>query len=346
MAWRFVLCNLAGTPVGEPRAYDRTLTVGRSRVATASFRVRPEDPTYELTGSGEAMLKVYDSVQNLCFYGPVIADQENASGQGPNVQVTAADVAWRLGKRYVVQNVSGIGTEFTGDSGTLAYTFLGLTNANAPTGISQGNKDTFVSRSVTYLWKRVLDALNELGSIAGSYEWQLRYIDGNPPTVYLDLLSMLGDDREADVFLEYGCGSRNCSTYTRARTADLLATYVYVLGGSSTALAVGYDTAAVQTYGLYEDVLTFSDITVTGLLDALAAAHVAARRRPRSMINLTPFPKTAPRFGADWTVGDRVTARVMVNGKVRANGIARIWGAEIRIDELGNETATLELVPS
>jgi hypothetical protein len=343
--WRFIPTDLGGNNLGEPHAYARTLNIGVSKTATASFRIRADDPLWDTIVTDETNLKVYDSEGNLRFYGPIIGDNEEASGQGASVQFVAADVTWNLGKRFTGKDTTGIGTTHTGkDSGQIIYDILDQINGEKDTGVTVGSKDTFVARTTTLLWKNVLAVLTELGAIAGSYEWELRYVDGNPPIAYLDLREQVGGDRTSSVFLEYGTGLLNCKAYSRSRSIERKATRVWALGGNST-LTAAASNAGYETFGRWEDVLTYSDISSAALLDALVAAHVAIRSRSRTLVGLVPFPKTAPKYGVDWFAGDRVNARVVVRRSVRVSGFARIWAAGITIDELGNENPTLVLEP-
>ena len=352
MGWRFVIADQAGRSIGEPHASSRRVSFGVSRVCTAGFRITDQDPMWDRIEAGEAMLKVYDSAGSLRLYGPVVADEETGRGQGAEVQVAAADLAWRFGKRYVAKDTTGVGTTYTSqDSAQIALTALAAVNADGATGVQAGNADACVTRTLTVLWKKYLDLLSELSAIEGSYEWGLRYVDGSEgaaPSAYLDLLARWGTDRTSGsgaVFLEYGCGRRNCGGYSRARTIDQLATDVWVLGGGGTVVTRAENAGARTSFGRHEDVISYGDITTASLLDALAAAHVAIRRQPRQIWNLTPFPKLAPRYGVDYTVGDLIVGRVAVRGQTRVAGILRAWAVDVDIDELGNEKPTLRLTP-
>lgn len=352
MAWKFVIADLAGRSVGEPRAFNRRVSFGVSRVATAGFRINDRDPLWDQVEAGESLLKVYDSAGNLRLYGPVVADEESGRGQGAQVQVAAADLAWRFGKRLLAKDTAGIGTTYTAqDSATIAHAGLTAINADEATGVTVGTADACVTRTITVLWKRYLDLLSELGAIEGSYEWGLRYVDGAEgaaPTTYLDLKARWGTDRSSGtgaVFLEYGTGRRNCIAYNRARTIDQLATDVWVLGGGGSLVTSAYNTGSRTSYGRHEDVINYGDITTASLLDALAAAHVAIRRQPRQIWSLTPFAPLAPRYGVDYTVGDIVAGRVAVRGQTRVAGALRAWAVDLEIDELGNERPTLRLTP-
>jgi hypothetical protein len=327
-------------------AKNKQLTMGISQTATASFRIRADNALYDLLAAGDTMLKVYDSGQRLCYYGPVVADEESAQGQGASVNCSSADLSWFLARRFDGKDADGVGLQYDDvDSGVIAYDLLSQVNAERPTGITAGIADTFITRTVGYQWKRMLDALSELGAIDGSYEWQLRYVDGTPPTVYLDLRGRFGSDQSAVVFLEYGTGKNNCQSYSRARSIETSATRVYALSAGSTLSSVAWDDQAETKWRL-EDVITPGEITDVAMLDDLVALQVAVRRQARSTVNLTPFAKTAPVFGTDWIIGDQVGARVVINNSVRVNGPARVWGATFAFDDSGNARPTLQLEPT
>lgn len=343
--WTFMVCDGTGRAVGEPVAYGRQWTIGVSQTATASFSVKTNSDVWTAIAAGDATLKVYDSTSALVFFGDVISDELTASGSGGEVQVQAADVSYRLARRYAGKDVTDVGTVYTSQpTGAIVSAVLAAVNAEQPTGIVIGTVGSFVTMTTTVLWTRVLDLVAQLGAIEGSYEWTLRYVDGAPPAVYLDLLAVTGSDRTSSVFLEYGIGLNNCGAYRRVRTLDQLATRVYARGSTSAGVATAYDPAA-ETSRRFEDVVSYSDIADTALLDLLASAHVAIRHTPRTVVNVTPFPALAPRYGSDWFLGDEVTVRAVVDNVIDTSGVARIWGASIGISDTGDEQATLVLEP-
>lgn len=345
-AWHFICCDRSsGVPFGEPAGFSRRVSLGISRTGTASFRIRTNDPLWLAIESGRVALKVYDTMGSVRLYGDVVADEESAVGAGGTVQVTAADVSWRLGHRFVGKDLQGKGLKLTNHAADLMFSVLSHVNSDAPTGIVAGAKDPTVSRTMTWLWKRALDALNELGGIEGSYEWTIRYQDGRPPSCYLDLLQTLGQDRTQQVFLEYGTGLRNCAHYTRRREIEKLANEVWVLGDGAYMVGYAEDAASQAIYDLHQDVLTFGDITVRQVVQALADMHVAVRRKPREIVSVRTVPALSPRYGRDYVIGDRVSCRVLIQGTPRVNGAVRVWGADIDIDDSGQERPTLQLVP-
>jgi hypothetical protein len=352
-SWRYVLADLAGRSLGELRGYQRQFMAGISTTSTASCQIRQDDPLWAQVAAGNSKLKVYDTGGNLQLYGPVISDEETADATqagGAMVTLIAADQSWELSKRFFAKDQTGVGTTYTTtDSGVIALAILAVANADRATGITAGNTGTFVQRTVTYLWKQALQAITELGSLQSSYEWGLRYVDASAsaPTVYLDLAARMGTDRTGSVFLEYGTGKLNVQGYSKARSIDQQATNVYALGSGSTLVAQSTDAGAESMYAARrEDVVSYGDISVASLLQGLASAHVAIRKDPYSTVRLTTFPVNAPSYGVDYHLGDSLTARVVVNNVTRVNGSVRVWGVQIAIDELGNETPNLVLTPT
>jgi hypothetical protein len=367
-SWRYVLCDSAGLAVDELLAFDRSLSVGVSKVATAGFRLRSDDSLWGTVNPGVSMLKIYNSAGVLVFYGPVITAEEVGSGGGAvTTKYTAADLMWRLGKRIIGAVPSPLGGELdylealydvafiNTDSGVIAHSLL-QTESGMRSGVSPGLRESFVPRTITFRAQKILDAITELGAIAGSYEWALRYSDLSTaaPNTFLDLEAQLGGDLSSTVFFEYGLGKNNCSGYTRSVSVENLANQMILEGptsdGTQRTLSSA-DAASQTTYGLYQDYLAFGAVTAplgiapNDLLLDLALAHIAARKSPREVVQLTPFPLLSPRFLVDWHIGDVVTARVAVGTHLQVDGQARIWGADISIGENGNETPTLLLVP-
>lgn len=535
-SWSYVVCDRAGVPLTEPIATARSYAPAVSGTETASFQVRVGSPLWDVIESGLTTLKVYDTFEQLVFYGDIVTDDLDLT-QSKQLAVNAVDVSARLADRVAGKDATGVGLQYVNqDARAIAFDLLERANTEAPTGIVPGSGDvglstappfvpastvfgkntigasqlgmagdfykgnpsghpnlqvtkyslgvratinalnvdvestpgvdhfggmflkfglyadaggkpgallaqtaerrlswptdplgipleprqwvnfpllttptldpgdywmgyiggessqqvaigfdgggvrawkaspyasgfpanygttstdsmtwaiyadittasppvtggSFVGPTVTYLWKPLLDAISELGAMADSYEWKIRYVDGQPPTCYLDLVSIAGDDRSSTVFFESGVGLNNCTLFKRTRSSRQRITRAYALGTGQTLTAVAFDAAAeAAPFARSETVLSVGDITDTTLLDALAAQHVAIRKTPRVVASMNLEPEIAPKYGS-WVVGDYVTARGMVEGELVVNGKARVWSAEINIDEEGNEVA-------
>ena len=349
-AWRFDLCDSSGEPIGELRRSSATRFIeGVSRPSTAVGELRGDSPFFGLLESGLYRVKVTDPAGKVRHYGPILTDNESGSaGKVPRTSWASIDlVGWRLRKRFHGKKAATTDPDVTHtnvDSGLIVENVLAALNAEAATGITMGTRGTFVARTISYAWKRALDLLGELAAIDGSFEWRSRYVDGKPPTVYLDLLETIGQNRE-DVYFEYGTGKKNCVAYSILRDANDLATDLYATG--SGALATASDAAARAVYGRTEELITPSDVSVSSLLGALATAHLAVRKQPRRTLTLT-LGRTSrtPAYGVEWDYGDVVNARVEAMGKPRVDGFIRVWNVEVGFSDDGVETITPTLVES
>jgi hypothetical protein len=338
-AWRFDLCEPDGTPLGELRRdTDSRLIEGVSRPSTAAGKIRGTSPFFGVLESGVHRVKVTDPYGKVRHYGPILTDEEEGqAGRVPVVKWSSLDLlGWRFRKRLLGKKAAPTDPDVTHtakDSGLIIFDALDALNAEEATGISKGVRETFVARTLSYAWKRMGDLLGELAAIDGSYEWRSRYVeDGGQPTIYLDLLAAIGETRE-DVYLEYGTGKRNATRYVVRRSAEALASDLYAVGGGAQATAS--DAAARALYGRTEELVTPSDVSVVTLLAALAAGHLAVRKQPRKVFDLTLFPLRTPEYGLEWDYGDVVNARVESMGQARVDGLIRVWAVETSFSNEG-----------
>lgn len=346
--WRFDLCDASGKPLGELRRSSASRFLeGVSRPSICSGEIRGDDPFFGELESGLYRVKVISPSGSLRHYGPLLVDEEKGqAGRVPRISWTSTDLlGWRFSKRLLGKKALPTDADVTHtnkDSGQIAADALAALNAEAATGVTLGIQEPFVARTVSYAWKKMLDLLGELAAIDGSFEWRSRYVDGAPPAVLLDLVAAIGEQRE-DVFFEFGTGKKNCVAYGIRKDAAALASDVYAVG--SGAISSAGDAAARAAYGRLEELVSPSDVSVAGLLAALAAAHLAVRRQPRRVVSMTLGTSSrVPEYAAEWSFGDVVNARIEAQGKPRLDGLVRIWNVEVGFSDDGVEKVTPVLV--
>lgn len=358
--WRYALCDVDGLELGDLIAYERELTLGVSTVGTATCRIRQEDPLYTAVDVPTApanianYLKVFDATGTLRFFGPIISADESGDGTEGKLKLTAADMAYNMATSYMIDpalqpQADGLGIVYTGEAvDDLIFDQLELAPNAAVfcfpnAGTSSGG---FPSVNVTYQWKPLLEALNELGALLGSYEWAIRYTGGPPPVSLLDLLTAVGG--ASDVELGYGTAPSNVASYTRTRTIEQQTNSIIAIGNGSTLLsAVGVNTDSITAYKVVRDaVISYPEITTSALLDLLAQQHALYRGFAREIITLTPTVEGAPVYGQDYVVGDTMAATVVQYGRTRVDGTARLWSVTIRPNDVGGEVPTFTLQPA
>jgi hypothetical protein len=215
---------------------------------------------------------------------------------------------------------------------------VGIYDANTSTLAVTRTYDAFIanSHSDTLVWQTLNFELAPTEPTTDAEGVQIASFNAS---------SAIGTSKPEVVF-EYG-GNKAIRSYRRVLSREGLLNQAVSLSQNFPTDAdtrVVTDEVSILARGLFEEVIT-SDIGDASLREALAAAHVAVRKDPRQIVTFEPS-QTAPVFGTDYIVGDTVTARATALGTVRFNGLFRVYGVEISIDENGRETISPTLVPN
>lgn len=211
-------------------------------------------------------------------------------------------------------------------------------------------------------FKTMAEALAELSAGASTFEWEIAPIEfETPPDQDPDFLSpfpiiaqlnvaeTVGVNRPNAIF-EYGTTRANVESYTRSVSRENIATYVHVpypgfpepLGTKGVIFA--QDTAASESYNLLHGLVDNASIADDSLRGALSKAYLNVRKSPREVLSFKPSMNTRPMPFTDYSAGDQVRVRAVIDGDTRFDRLVRIWGITIDIDPNGNEMVDLELI--
>lgn len=166
------------------------------------------------------------------------------------------------------------------------------------------------------------------------------YVDGDQPLAAWNgtahASSSVGPprsgDAEDDVLFEFGDGT----------TAGLEGYEVQVLlprnrvvarGGEGTTPAVAEDAASITEYDLYEEELSFTDVTIQTTLQGHADAEL--RPAPIKTYTFDPGPDS-PMLWDHFDVGDIVRFRIK-NGPLLEQGTGRVTSATVQVGDNGSE---------
>jgi hypothetical protein len=153
----------------------------------------------------------------------------------------------------------------------------------------------------------------------------------------------IGQDRPNVVFGLNFAGNNTLADLEETRDASNLANRVN--GRAQGQLAMAQNTAAMDTYGLWEDSVSISDTVDNNVLLGYAGAETAYRATPTRRFSPTPVAwdgGSVPRFKIDYDVGD-IGYLVADDGAMqvgRENNIKqpiRIFGLTVSPDKNGNE---------
>lgn len=356
MAYTFVLTDLLGTAFGEVmNATQRQVVIPISKPASASFTITETNPQLANVLTRECLLKVYDGA-TLRFHGLVVATEGTPKDSGGmQVACTAADPAFRLGRRLSGQAASP--AAITSDKADIAKQLIDVANSSAETGVQTitvtcGSTGTYIPGPYKY----TLDCINELADSFDGFDWQItpsEYASGKIGT--FAAASVLGGT-QPDVFFEYGGIRANIRTFNAQRSWATLANRVYHIpdDGPSSPLGVvsASDVTSINARSLYETIEDASGIFDATLRAQLVQEVVGVRKDPRRVVTFTPDfqddqrPGRVPVYGTDYNVGDVVRVRINPGGggnpstSALVDGYLRIYQMTIDIDANGKATYT------
>jgi hypothetical protein len=131
--WTWVLTNNALVPQGEIlNASQRRLAIPLSKLSTASFQIRLDNPLAANLEHAEGMIKVYRDSE-LMFYGPVVSAEETASRDSQTLAVNAVDAGWFLQHRLAGKSKTGQMFAANIDRAVVCGTLIVIANTEANT---------------------------------------------------------------------------------------------------------------------------------------------------------------------------------------------------------------------
>lgn len=367
--WTYIVTDLTGAEIGEvSNATARSLSLGLSRAATASFTIRQDNPLVGPLFSGDTLLKVYEDT-TLRFHGNVITNElASSGGESPTIRLNAANPAWRLARRLT--GLSPGGKNYTGDRAKSARKMIneanlgtetGPTTINNPhTGIKLLSEASYVAGSGTYTagpYRSTLTCINDLAHTLNGFDWYIAPIEdeianitneaGSWDTPLIGLFeanNTFGSDK--GLVLEYGYGQKNIRTMSYIRDLGDITNKAYHLPNDLSTESVLNEASipSITEHGRYESAADAFGITDTGLREAWLDEVIRVRRNPRYVVGMTldidDGTGRVPQLGTDYWLGDMAEARAVIGSSVLFSGKVRVYGVDIEIAESGSATVT------
>ena len=199
------------------------------------------------------------------------------------------------------------------------------------------NSGTQTNRTRTYpRYTNIGQAIQELSDVENGFDY---WVD--PSTRQVNLVAPPGrGSTKADLLFAYNSGPENIQTLRRSIDGTKVVNKIFVQGRYGTSTA--QNSTSQSTYGRMEDVMGLSSVTDKGILDAMAAIETTLRGTPRELIQIVPVANSWPRPFGDYNLGDtiKVIAQDPSTGNTIVNQSVRVFGFEIAVDDLGNESVT------
>ncbi|HVL53945.1 MAG TPA: hypothetical protein VM344_06755, partial [Vitreimonas sp.] len=193
----------------------------------------------------------------------------------------------------------------------------------------------------------ILSAVDEVCRAGDCVYWFSPQITSTPETLgYLRVASTFPDT--ATLPFSWDAPPHNIQAIERTEDMEAIANHLTVYGADIEAAprpsAAGTDATSVTTFGAYEDIAVYSDITLQPHLNRLRDSHLAARRLPRELVMWTPQPSVqnaeTTLYSWDFTLGALVTVTAGPRLRGGFTGIQRVWGYDLAISDESVERVT------
>lgn len=344
MEFAFELTDETGTGLSDLRSPIK-LTFQRNTPPMGEPAIQIEDPAAALIhtalANGFPRLRGWLG-DRLILNAPWAPMQEQATDLDTTDGTMSASFrgpSALLEQRYTLANV----TVTAEDAGDIALSLLTDTiTTYGPLGLRAGTRELTTSRDRTYQYKPVSDAISELATVDGGFDWEDAPIDEGFVCGALNIYARQGTDLSTGpqaVVFEYGPGTiGNVQQVTRQTTMPV--NRALVIGQNGTT-GEKTDSFSYNKYGTCMVVVQASDVDVQATLDAQAQALL--QPEPVKVLSFTPDPAVSPLPWVDFWLGDTVRFRAR-HGSINEDIAVRVNGITLDIDEDGNvNTMTLTI---
>lgn len=354
--WTMQLCKFDGTPIGEVRnATSRVLTLALNRPSTASFVIRPDNELMVSLFEADTKLKVWEN-KTLRYHGYVISSEfGETDGAAPTVKVATADAAWKLSRR--ITGKSSGGTAHSGDKAKSARKIINEVNGEGESGVKVEAEGAYAAGgSGNYTagpYKTALACVNDLAHGFDGFDWRIDPLTGEDPKIGVFVAQpTLGTEKLNCVF-ERGWGQKNVRSMSYVRDLSGLANRAFHLpdNGVETegaVVKVKNDAASEALRGRFEVIADGFGLTDSTLREKWLEEIIKVRKNPRFVVAMTldidDGTGRVPQFGTDFTLGDLVQARAVVEGTTMFNGKARVYQTKFELNDAGTATVTPVLI--
>lgn len=354
--WVFQLCDLNGNAISNitRSARDRTFQFRINSLTGLTIRLISDDSAingthsdgFPILDSGRRTIKAFrrelqpdnSYARVLKFFGPIWQIQDAGQQDNAFTAVLAYDAPVYLTKRF-----TGSIRSFTNvDAGQIAKTLIDEANAVASTGLYVSSVETTMSRSVTYQYKQLSEAISEFANSFNGFDWKFTPEDRTDGTFgNIRILAQLGSIK-ANALFGWGTAPHNVQSMDRKTDMSIVASDLTTIGGANQGgdqiVSIASNPATSQFFRRMEHVNPgFADVTDPGFLAALTADELNFRTLQRELVQFLPTPGSSPSFLDDYNVGDFV--QVQAGTKLRGGfvGFQRVVGVDLIIDDVGRE---------
>lgn len=330
----------------EGRAHNRSFTVSRNLPEQISFSLGLNEieklardtgvPIRTLINAGVNEIRIRRGTDYLVA-GKMDVPEVSINGDQRDLTIRASGFLNLLDDRYTGENTARTFT--TTDAGAIAKTLIDETQAetNGNFGIQTNSSwvETTVNRNMNYERRRIKDAIIELASLSGGFDFEFTY------DKKFKVYKKIGQDK-TDLVFSYPGNIRNLRLPI---DSTKLANRVIARGsgqGGSQYTATVEDLVSQGTYKLRTMIVDLPTEIDTSNLTAKANEVIRIYALPLEIPSVTLDGKLAPKVGADFWIGDSIKLSIKEVDILEA--LTATWRVEeIKVDIDDNDTEVVSL---
>lgn len=343
------------------------VVIGLNKTRTASFKIRLDNTLAPYIAQQCAQEPIYIRAERdgfLMFHGPIATAQEVGDDkQEAQLQVNSTGPEFILAEHFYTGAAAGVkiapGTDHAKWFAEAMNTYSTSGSPGTATHVAWLAGSHFSSNTSEIeitAFQTMAEILQNLSQQAAGFDWLVVPTEataaGNIGVFNAE--AVIGVEKPNAVF-EWGAGLTNLNSFNRTVDLTQMANviYNYASGGpeapGSGTLTSEYTNAELELWGLRQALMNISVLNNEARQAYINEAH-NYRKKPRETLQLTPItdPGTGrlPIYGADYSVGDFIRARIVYEGSVHIDALTRVWGVQFDVDQNGKEQQTLITSPS
>lgn len=328
-------------------AHSRSFTVSKNLPEQISFTVGLNEieelardtgvPIETLINPGVNEIRIRRDSEYL-LGGKMDVAEVSIDGDRRNLLIRASGFLNLFDDRYVGQTTTR--TFSATDAGTIAKTLIDEAQAetNGDFGVDTHTSwiEATVNRDKSYERVKVKDAILELASMAGGFDFEFTY------DKKFKVYNQIGEDR-TDLVFDYPGNIRNLTLpIDSTKLANRIIVRGAGFGGSSQAQTTVEDTVSQGTYKIRTAIVELPSETVEANMTAKGEEVIRIYALPLKIPSVTLDGRTAPRVGADFWVGDSIKLSIQQVDILET--LTAIWRVEeIRVDVDDNDVEVISL---
>lgn len=314
------------------------ITGGINKGRTATVEISLEDEAVDHLSAQDTLLKVtVEGWTDPLFVGRVVVPEGESSADTEGYTINALDPWAQLESAYhkgaVIADVMGLdayGPTYYSATDQDAIMWDLIDDLDVDHGIIQGTlAATTTNRDRAYLpGKNIAEAVLQLAEVIGGSDFELAPVDASNGDLceFNTYNPQQGSDLSASVIFEHGHGDQTALGFSPSDSGELLVNRCIAVGqetvdsgGSGTGYhlaVIAEHASSISTYGVFEEILTFGDVSVAATLEEHAEAGVASAAAPIPFFDFAAGPD-GPTFapsaeGGDFWQGDTIAVSALL----------------------------------